>query len=86
VIAVAVKLYHPELDVTIERPESSVPVHMASGWKPVDEQPQAAATEPTAAEAEAAANTEPERKSEKSAARTRRSSTNASEESTDGGA
>jgi hypothetical protein len=80
------KLYHPELDVTIERPESSVPVHMASGWRPVGDRPQAAATEPATAEAEARAGTEPEKKSEKSAARTRRSSTNASEESTDGGA
>jgi hypothetical protein len=70
------KLYHPELDVTIERPESSVPVHMRSGWRPVDEQPQA----------EAATGMEPEKKPEKSAARTRRSSSNASEESTDGGA
>jgi hypothetical protein len=83
------KLYHPELDVTIERPESSVPVHMNSGWKPVDEQPQAAATEPSSAEVEpeprAVTSPEPEKTPEKSAARTRRSSTT-SEESTDGGA
>jgi hypothetical protein len=80
----AVKLYHPELDVTIERPESSVPVHMRSGWRPVDEQPRAAATERSSAEA--SASEEPEKKPEKSAVRTRRSSSNASEESTDGGA
>jgi hypothetical protein len=85
------KLYHPELDVTIERPESSVPVHMASGWLPVSDRPQVAASRSMAgspdsgADANAAASEEPEKKSEKSAARTRRSSTT-SEESTDGGA
>jgi hypothetical protein len=85
-----VKLYHPELDVTIERPESSVPVHMASGWLPVEDRPQVAASRSMAespdsgAEANAVSE-EPEKKPEKSAARARRSSTT-SEESTDGGA
>jgi hypothetical protein len=83
------KLYHPELDVTIERPESSVPVHMVSGWLPVEDRPQAAAsrsmTEPPDSAEVGTSSEEPEKKPEKSAARTRRSSTT-SEESTDGGA
>ena len=29
-------IYHPDLDVTIDVAESAVPIHMASGWVPVD--------------------------------------------------
>lgn len=31
-----VKMNHPDLTAEIEVPASAVPIHMASGWKPVD--------------------------------------------------
>lgn len=39
------KLYHPQLDTTITVFASAVPVHMASGWQPVEDEPQQAAAQ-----------------------------------------
>ena len=42
-----VTMRHPNLSDTITVPESAVPIHMASGWTPVEDTPPAAATETT---------------------------------------
>lgn len=39
-----VQMRHPNLEAEITVPESAVPIHMASGWMPVEEKTEAPAT------------------------------------------
>jgi hypothetical protein len=44
-----IKMRHPNLEAEIEVPESAVPIHMASGWMPVeDSAPTSATSKPKA--------------------------------------
>lgn len=42
-----VQMRHPNLEAEITVPETAVPIHMASGWMPVEEKTEAPATAAT---------------------------------------
>lgn len=55
-----VRIYHPELDTTIEVPESAVPIHKNSGWQLAGGEPPAEPENSTDQSADTKA-TEPEK-------------------------